>query len=477
MRNKAGIRAFTSTTVIRTSPLLMVALTGCASAGTRSAQSEDPLRGYDPAAASTAPAPAFEQIYRSMGLVASGPPLWFVANAATFATSSPDTSLVIVALSMPNRGLTFRHDEGGYHADYEVALTLARDTTSVVTTRDSETVRISGFRETTRTDETIVYQRAIRIPPGEYRATFAVTDVLGRHELERTVTLAVRRFTGQSFARPMVVYSATPRTRLDSIPHLVPRPRASAVFGVDDSVAVYVESYAKKPLTVTLANDSGSTVWRAPAPITTHGDLASGVVQVPLLSADMGVLTISLSSAGSPDTTRTGIYLGFGPDLPVLSYDQMVDYLSLFASPHLLRTLRSAPASERGTRWREFLRATDPRPNTPQNEALQAYFARISEANAQFTRDFPRGWRSDRGSVYVALGEPSNIYDGYTSAYALGDFSAGVTRGQRVHVLVWEYQNQQANISFYDPTGTDMWRFTPMGAQTFRTLLGRTLAQ
>lgn len=461
--------------------IVVAVLAACAgAANTTPGGPADPLRHYDPYAATAGVAPGFTAVYGRMGLVASGPPLAFVANAATFATRSPDTSLVVVALSLPNRGLAFRHTGNTFTAAYEVRLRLARDSAVVMATRDSETVRVATFHETTRGDETIIYQRAMRVPPGAYRATVDVTDLLGHHELQRTVTLVVRRFVPGTLARPVVVYQGMPRTRLDTVPAYLARPRASAVFGVDDSVAVYLESYTAGSATLTLADSGGRVLWRGAAPLVRRStsrpsfSFASAVAAVPLLNAPMGIATVEVTHPGGADTARAAIFVGFGPDLPLLSFRQMVSYLRFFTTGDQIAALRRATPAERAGAWRRFVHATDPNPATPQNEALDAYFGRIREANAAFRSDSPQGWLSDRGSVYVGLGEPSGVSEGYTSLYQPGVLvRSPYGYGGQVHVLVWDYAPLMARIVFYDDGNTGTWHLTPSSEQLFRSLLGR----
>src|SRR6185312_7266354 len=100
---------------------------------------DDPLRNYDPNRASTAgDTGAFATIYGRMGLAASGPPIFFVGDVAYFATKSPDTTLVVVGVSLPNKGLSFRKDPGGYSASYAIDLSLENSAGVVAQAKDSE---------------------------------------------------------------------------------------------------------------------------------------------------------------------------------------------------------------------------------------------------------------------------------------------------------------------------------------------------
>lgn len=54
-----------------------------------------------------------------------------------------------------------------------------------------------------------------------------------------------------------------------------------------------------------------------------------------------------------------------------------------------------------------FWAVRDPTPGTPQNEFKEEHYRRIEYANRYFGREGPRpGWMTDRGRVYIILGEP-----------------------------------------------------------------------
>ncbi len=459
---------------------MVVALVACASGNTGSTGSgggpDDPFRAYDPQRASVAGSAAqFATIYNQMGLAASGPPLFFVGDVAYFATRSPDTTLVIVGLSLPNKGLVFRRDQtGGYSASYAVDLTLTAASGAVTQAHDSESVRVTAFKETSRTDESVIYRRPFRVTPGTYLLSYSVRDGNSQRGSGQRLSITVPPVSSSGLSTPEPVYEVTPRTRLDSIPNYLPAPRASYVFGVDDSASVYIESYkSPKPVVLQLRTPDGKVAWQGTRDLKAQsGGLGSGLVTIPLLHGDVGVGTILATQAGSPDTVGTRIFLGFGPDLPVLSFKEMLGYLRFFRARDKLASLYSATAENRAARWSEFLRATDPEPSTPQNEALDAYFSRIRDANSLFVSDQPRGWLSDRGMVFVTLGPPTNSYEDYGSMY-MGDIAVQGEVPSRVRILVWEYQQYQARLIFYDPNDIRQWRLTRPSMSMFQSLLAR----
>ena len=70
-------------------------------------------------------------IYHQMGLIATGTPLSFVGKIAYFATSSPDSTMVLASVSIPNRALSFVREGDSYRAPYEVHVILTQGTTPV----------------------------------------------------------------------------------------------------------------------------------------------------------------------------------------------------------------------------------------------------------------------------------------------------------------------------------------------------------
>lgn len=454
-----------------------VALAACASgnAGGPGPSGSDPLRDYDPNRPSTArDTGEFATIYGRMGLAASGPPMFFVGDVAYFATGSPDTTLVVVGLSLPNKGLSFRKDPDGYSASYAVDLSLETGTGVAAQSRDSESVRVPTFRETSRTDESVIYQRAFRLAPGNYALTYAVRDGSGQRSGGQRQSIAVPKLSSPALSSLEPIYEAKSRSSLDSVPSYLPSPRASYVFGVDDSAAVYLESYGiAGPVSMEVRTPDGKVAWQGSRTLSVrNGGLASGIVTVPLVHADVGIGTIVATLPGSPDTLGTRIFVGFGPDLPVLSFKDMLGYLRFFTAPGKLQPLYNAKPEERGARWTAFLHSTDPNPTTPQNEALDDYFGRIRDANATFITDSPRGWLSDRGMVFVTLGPPTNSYEDYGSMY-MGDIGVVNQLSTRVRITVWEYSQYQTRIIFYDPNDTRQWRLTRPSMAVFQSLLVR----
>jgi GWxTD domain-containing protein len=131
-----------------------------------------------------------------------------------------------------------------------------------------------------------------------------------------------------------------------------------------------------------------------------------------------------------------------------------------------LGALRNAPPERRATVWAEFLRATDPIPETPINEDMQAYFGRIQLANSEFRMDRNPGWLSDRGIVFVALGEPDQIVE-----RNVNQTISTTQMGNTARIQIWQYRNYNSQLIFYEETGK--WRLTRPSETEFLALNAR----
>jgi GWxTD domain-containing protein len=420
-----------------------------------------------PAAGS--PTPDVSELYRQIGLLAAPSPVAFVGKISSFASAFPDTTLVLVSISIPNRALTFTREGDRYRAPYEVKLSLNRGDIEVASVNAMEIVRVGSFREVNRTDESIIFQHYFHVRPGVYEISAMVRDVGGSRGATQQAGVTVPALGPGRLSSPLLVYEATGRSTLDSTPNLLASPRSSAVFGRDSTVAIYVEAYGqgnRLPVDFVVRNDKGAQLWRDSAMLARHGGLFSGVVSVPISTVGVGIARVSFTRRDAPDSVKAPLFVSFGEDIPLMSFEDMLGYLRYFANSGRLNALRSAPPERRATVWADFLRATDPIPETPTNEDMQAYFGRIQLANGQFRMDRNPGWLSDRGIVFVALGEPDQILE-----RNVNQTITTTQMGSTARIQIWQYRNYNSQLIFYEEAGK--WKLTRPSETEFLALNAR----
>ncbi|MCU0619529.1 MAG: GWxTD domain-containing protein [Gemmatimonadaceae bacterium] len=411
------------------------------------------------------------RIWQSMGLLASGQPIPIVAGISFLPGPVADTAYALVAISIPSIAMTFTREGDRYAGGYEVIVEARRGETVIARVDAKETVRVAAFRETQRTEESVVFQQVVPIPAGDAIVALQLRDAGSPRSVTMEKAVVVPRFTAGRLGSPVVALEAEPRTTRAAPPAVTASPRQTLQFGSDEAIPLYLEMAdapaGDLPVQLLVRTAEGSVLWRDSTRLTKRGTIASDVVRVPLPRIGVGLLNAIAWTPGSTDSVRTAVLVNFGDDLPVASLDEMVSYLRFFAPARTLTELRNPDPGKRAEAWLAFLRSTDPIGSTPQHEGLRDYFRRIRFANERFREDAAAGWLSDRGSAYVAFGEPDQVLD-----------QGGMVNnniGQRGRMQAWDYVDLRLRLIFVDQNGFGRWRFTVQSAGDFDSALRRRL--
>lgn len=197
------------------------------------------------------------------------------------------------------------------------------------------------------------------------------------------------------------------------------------------------------------------------------GPRGRGPELIPLMTAEfsipparlpLGLQTLTVEAVGKAVRAEAPFLVGFSDAWTVRTFPQMIGLLRFYSRPDLVAKLKAAPRAERARSWRLFLQASDPTPQGTQHDSLDAYFQRIDLANRRFLEPAGPGWRTDRGEVYVNLGEPDQSYE---------------VPGRKAPGVRWEFTSLKLTLSFSDPEGTGQYYLT----QQSRIDYERALAQ
>src|SRR2546422_10428687 len=191
-------------------------------------------------------------VYRAMGALVGGGGLPFIASVRYLAGPSPDSTLALFSVSLTNQTLTFQRRGGEFVAEYRVEASFRTDSNSRSAVRQigsDEQVRVRRFQETLRSDESVIFQQFLTVPPGSYYVMAMVRDRNGPAYARAERADTAPRFAGPATAKPIAVYSADGRSRRADFPKVVANPRATLPFG-PDSMRFYVERYGAPPATV-----------------------------------------------------------------------------------------------------------------------------------------------------------------------------------------------------------------------------------
>lgn len=409
-------------------------------------------------------------VYREMGFLVAGPPLPYVASFRFLATASPDSTLGVFGLSLANHSLSFRRDGGEFVAEYFVEATLRRpdSPTAAVRLAREEAVRVRDFPETLRADESVIFQHFFALAPGDYVASVMVRDRNGPNFARQEQRVTVPRFAGAGLSSLVPYYEGEGRRAPAELPRLLVNPRATLPYG-SDSLRFYVEAYGAAPgsrLAARAWDAEGAVVWTDTVPLEGTGAFATARLALGANDLPIGRAELRVQRLGAGDSALTPLLVSFSDQWVITNFDEVTSILRYFERQDWVRRLRDAPPGERSGLWRDFWRETDPVPITPENEALNEYFRRVQIANVRYREEGDPGWLTDRGEVYITLGEPDDVLD----------LSHELNRGG-ARIIRWQYTVLRLTLFFQDQTGFGRFRLTPLSRAEFQRVLARVRRQ
>lgn len=399
-------------------------------------------------------------IYREMGLMIDTTRLPLVASLRFLAGPTPDSTLAIFGLSLANRVLNFRRDESGaLVAGYHVELLLRQDTVIVRSVVRDETVRVGTQPETLRRDESIVFQQLLTVPAGVYTVSVVVRDRGSPAYAQVQVMDTVPRLESPGLGGPIPIYDGTGRARRSAPLQLVMNPRGAASFDTD-SVRWYVEGYGLPRGTRVAARvvDLDSVeLWRDTVTLG-EGPLAGARLAIRPGVLPPGRAALELQVVGGAARAAAPFLVTFSDLWAVKRFDQLLEVLRFFDRPAVLAALKDAPRDRRAAAWQAFYAASDSQSATPRHERLERYFRRVDVANQRYSDPAGPGWKTDRGEVYITLGEPDQAFE------VPGKVAPGIR---------WEYRDLKVTLAFQDDDGWGKYHLTVESRSDYERVLAQ----
>ena len=411
--------------------------------------------------------PVFDpaESYRGAGLMATGRPIPFVASMQFLAGPRSDSTLALLGLSLANEALSFRRVNSQFEAWYQVEIVCMRDDEVLVRVASEEAVRVATYAETQRRDESVVFQRFFHLPPGTVEAAVVVKDRFSGDSTGATQHWSVPRFgTGSAGLSYVSIYEGAERDHVATGPEVVVNPRAYAAYGLD-TLTIYLEGYGIESgaaTTIRVIDASGGLLWQDTVGLSggTSG-LAGAFVEIPTSQLMVGEVTLEARLTGRAPPVRSQALVGLSPEWPVVGFADVVSLLRYFGTERSREALEHATPRERYHRWREFWSETDPDPATPGNEALYQYLNDVAAANSRFPEACTPGWLTERGKVYLAMGQPDEIRE------LRDDPTAG---GQSL--IRWQYREDNLTLYFVTDGGFG-YQLTPTSRLEYAEALER----
>jgi GWxTD domain-containing protein len=442
--------------------LLLVLLVACATARPGAAAPEALDRITNPL-----------DLYREHGLLAGSPAFPAVASFAAFAGPG-DSTLILLGMSLPASALRFQREGGGFAASYRVTLALTSADSSARLERTwTEHVRVAAFAETTRDDESIIFQRALTVSPGRYLVQLDAADANSARGFRAADTLDARAFIRdeRAVSAPVLVHVAQGRTTENEPPELILNPRHTVAYGAQPP-RIYLEAYGghdSSAVMLRVRDASDSVVWQAAIPMPDTTRVRFALVEVPPDQLPLGQLSLEADD-GRSATQRVPLLVTVSDQWVVANFDEVLQFIAYIATTAEMDSLRAGTAAERRSQWDAFWQRRDPYPATSRNEFREEFFARIRAATLQFSEPGARaGWQTARGEVYIVLGPPDQVLERYT---ARTDIAV------QPNALEWIYSSLpggRVSLLFVDRTGFGRLELEPASRAAFRRAAERLM--
>ena len=400
--------------------------------------------------------------FQGMGRLTAPEPIPFIGHMA-FADGPADSVIGILAISMENRALTFQREGESFVARYRVELQVQREGDPAIQVAREEAVRVPTFEETLRNDESVLFQQNFHLLPGRYEVTVAVSDRASPSQSRASATYVVPVFESGSTSDPIIVYQVTGRdTPLQPLSILL-NPRGSVSYG-GDTLLAYVEGYgfgspSKVPFVV--RDELGDVVYQDSLLFQGVHPVEGQIIRLAPDSQPLGEITLAVGSGARERSTRA--LVSFSQGWVLTNYEEMINLLRHFGHEAWVDSLQRTPEAQRAEVWRDFWLVTDPNQATPENEALDAYFARVQAANRIFNNEGIPGWRTERGEVYITLGQPDEVFDNRSEAEG--------------RYISWSFTALRLDLFFEDQSGFGRFRLTPQSRSDYSQALARVRRQ
>jgi GWxTD domain-containing protein len=341
-----------------------------------------------------------------------------------FAGRKADESRIDVYLQVGYDNLSFVKREDKYQASFEVTITVNDSAGTLVGEKSwTEDVKGLSFDESVTPTAYALVVRSFSQRAGRYMITGMIRDLESRAVKKTSRICFVPDFAKTPVAMSdimlvsRITYKGVKKSILPNVsPNLGNIAEAFYAFAelynraAADSMRIEARAYDNKGV-IRLAVDTVQYVTVGVNEVIVrmeHGKLPLGDYVLVLRAYPVEV-PHGQPSGFVAEISRPFIIRWKGMPRALKDLDLAIEQLQYIGKDSELEDFKSAKTlEEKQQKFIEFWKRRDPNPNTPRNEKMEEFYARVDYANKHFSH-YREGWRTDMGLVYVILGPPSNV--------------------------------------------------------------------
>lgn len=310
--------------------------------------------------------------------------LKFDFTTGTFLTKGSTEELRIF-YEIPENQLTYIKSDSTFSAKYEILCSLTRKDKEIGDTWVEEIPRDSSKKQ-------ITGELKIPTPPGKYALKLIVKDLNSKKISEKKSTIFV-----ENFKKSALAFSSRHLTQ-------------------DRTLSFEVYNFCRLPFKVFYKIEDSTKTNKnytkgMPAPTGSDSIVIDSInfinkISIKLDSLKFGSPVISLVLCTTTTCDFVVDTLRFNEPFWIKSWETKVKQLYYIADKKEIDSLIKTPVTDREKKWSDFWRKKSLIYNDDYVET--EYFKRVDYANSNFTH-VRQGWESDRGRIYILLGEPDEI--------------------------------------------------------------------
>lgn len=388
----------------------------------------------------------------------------FYQDFLNFYSSDSSTTRVDAFIQVPYSQIQFVKSDKGFTASYTVTVSIFdenRDNLVVEKTWNEE-VNEKDYEQTNSKNNYNLSFKSFYLLPGSFIIRSAVEDKESKKEFSTE-----RPFTVKSLGGPIALSDIILISKIsESVQSKKILPNVSGnVATQKGGVPVFFEAYSNKSEDITIqyiiSDDEKEVIFQGN--MIQHLD--SGKTQIFHTIKDSSIslgnylLTVSLLNNDGDviaSTNKPFFSRWTGVPSTVKDLDLAIEQLVYIANQSEMDYINDAKTKEEKIkRYMEFWKKKDPSPSTEENEVFNEYYRRINYADEHFSH-YVKGWKTDRGMVFILLGAPNNV-DRHPFEYDSKPYE------------VWQYYQLNRQFIFLDETGFGDYRLiTPLMGDDYR---------
>lgn len=385
----------------------------------------------------------------------------YYVDALGFASLNSSLSRLDVFIQVSHDNLSFVKKDDQYAASYDISIILNDSLDRLVSEKQwTEGVKVASFDESVSPHAFSLTQRSFEVPAGKYSVTTILRDAETKIARRQVREVRLRDFsTGQTAMSDIMLVRRMTMTgeRRSIVPSINPN-----VGNLPDGFHLFFELYNRMDegeirFVATAVNEQRVQRQLADTTQRVTGGRNQIFIRVDNSTLPLGnyVMVVQALPAGTDSmegtslatASRRFIIRWLGLPRGTADLDAAIDQLQYIAKDSELDSIRSAPTiEEKQKRFLQFWKSKDTNPNTPRNEAMEEYYAKVEYANKNF-KHYVEGWRTDMGMVYIIFGAPSNVdrhpFDMDSKPYE-----------------IWSYYELNHRFVFVDQSGFGDYRLT-----------------